>query len=86
MIASVPGHEENKMLALLYTTLRRELLQSLRAETSHWTNEMTNAIPATHFDEHAREQDGWRIKCERRNGLLLIFFSRAPMNEITQFT
>jgi len=80
VIASVPGHEENKMLALLYTTLRRELLQSLRAETSHWTNEMTNAIPATHFDEHAREQDGWR------NGLLLIFFSRAPMNEITQFT
>jgi DNA-directed RNA polymerase specialized sigma24 family protein len=45
-----------------------------------------NAIPATHFDEHAREQDGWRIKYERHNGLLVIFFSRAPMNEIIQFT
>jgi hypothetical protein len=45
-----------------------------------------NAIPATHFDEHAREQDGWRIKYERSNGLLVIFFSRASMNEIIQFT
>ena len=45
-----------------------------------------NAISATHFDEHAREQDGWRIKYARRNGLLVIFFSRASMNEIIQFT
>jgi hypothetical protein len=45
-----------------------------------------NAIPTTHFDEHAREQDGWRIKYERSNGLLVIFFSRASMNEIIQFT
>ena len=61
----------------LYTTLRRDVLQIVIAE---------NGIPATHFDEHAREQDGWRIKYERRNALLVIFFRRAPMNVIIQFT
>jgi hypothetical protein len=45
-----------------------------------------NAIPAMHFDEYAREQDGWRIKYESGNGLLVIFFSRVPMNQIIQFT
>jgi hypothetical protein len=45
-----------------------------------------NAIPATHLAEHARKQDGWCIKYERSNGLLVIFFSRAWMNEIIQFS
>ena len=45
-----------------------------------------NAFPATNFEEHAQEQDGWHIKYERRTGLLLIFLSRAPMPEITQYT
>jgi hypothetical protein len=45
-----------------------------------------NPIPATHFAEHMQEQDGWHIKYERREGLLLIFFSRAPMTEMKQYT
>ena len=45
-----------------------------------------NAFPITHFEEHAQEQDGWHIKYERRNGLLLIFFSRLQLPEIAQYT
>jgi hypothetical protein len=32
-----------------------------------------------------KDMDGWHFKCQRRDGLLLMFVSKAPMSEITRY-
>jgi hypothetical protein len=32
-----------------------------------------------------KDMNGWHFKCQRRNGMLLMFVSKAPMAEITKY-
>jgi RNA polymerase sigma-70 factor, ECF subfamily len=93
VIASVLGDEENKMLALLYTTLKRELLQSLRAETSHLTIKFRleiHDIPSF-TDEVARALDAKtvlealsQIEPAFRTPLELFYVGEMPYIEIAE--
>jgi hypothetical protein len=44
-----------------------------------------NAFRSVNIEDSFREMDGWRVKFERRDGMLLMFVSRAPMAEIKQY-
>jgi hypothetical protein len=40
---------------------------------------------STNIEDTFREMDGWHVKFERRDGMLLMFVSRAPMAEIKEY-
>jgi hypothetical protein len=44
-----------------------------------------NAFRSTNIEDSFREMDGWHVKFERRDGMLLMFVSQAPMAEMKQY-
>ncbi len=44
-----------------------------------------NAFRSANIADSFREMEGWHVKFERRDGMLLMFVSRAPMAEIKQY-
>jgi hypothetical protein len=44
-----------------------------------------NAFHSANIEDNFREMDGWRVKFERRDGMLLMFVSRAPMAEMKEY-
>jgi hypothetical protein len=43
------------------------------------------AFRSINIGDGFEEMDGWHFKCKRIDGMLLMFVSRAPMNEMKQF-
>jgi len=44
-----------------------------------------NTFRSTNIEDTFRDMDGWHVKFERRDGMLLMFVSRAPMAEIKEY-
>ncbi len=43
------------------------------------------AFRSINIGDEFEDMDGWHFKCKRIDGLLMMFVSRAPMNEMKQF-